>query len=123
MKILIQSAQILDTNSPFHQKQKNVLINNGRIDQIGDKNFSADRVIKAEGMFLSIGWFDLGTFIGDPGLEHREDLATAAKSAVAGVFTELAMFPNTSPSVQSKNEVSYITRQNENRLLQIHPMA
>ncbi|HEY0653101.1 MAG TPA: dihydroorotase [Chryseosolibacter sp.] len=123
MKILIQSPQILDPNSPFHQKEKNVLINNGRIEQIGDKNFSADKVIKAEGMLLSVGWFDLGTFIGDPGLEHREDLNSAAKAAVAGGFTELAMLPNTSPSVQSKNEVSYITRLNENRLLQVHAMA
>lgn len=123
MKILIQSPQILDSNSPFHQKEKNVLINNGRIEQIGDKNFSADKVIKAEGMLLSIGWFDLGTFIGDPGLEHREDLASAAKVAVAGGFTEVAMLPNTSPCVQSKNEISYITRLNENRLLQIHAMA
>lgn len=123
MKILIQSPQILDPNSSFHQKEKNVLINNGKIEQIGDKNFSADKVIKAEGMILSIGWFDLGTFIGDPGLEHREDLTSAAKVAVAGGFTELAMLPNTSPSVQSKNEVSYITRLNDNRLLQIHAMA
>jgi dihydroorotase len=123
MKILLQSPQILDSNSPFHQKEKNVLINNGRIEQIGDKNYSADKVIKAEGMLLSVGWFDLGTFIGDPGLEHREDLNSAAKVAVAGGFTELAMLPNTSPSVQSKNEISYITRLNENRLLQIHAMA
>lgn len=123
MKILIQSPQILDSSSPFHQKEKNVLINNGKIEQIGDKNFSADRVIKAEGMLLSPGWFDLGTFIGDPGLEHREDLASAAKVAVAGGFTELAMLPNTVPSVQTKNEISYITRFNENRLLQIHAMA
>jgi dihydroorotase len=123
MKILIQSPQILDSRSPFHQKEKNVLINNGRIEQIGDKNFSADRTIKAEGMLLSIGWFDLGTFIGDPGLEHREDLASAAKVAIAGGFTELAMLPNTQPSVQTKNEISYITRLNENRLLQIHAMA
>jgi dihydroorotase len=123
MKILIQSPQILDKSSPFHQKEKNVLINNGRIEQIGDKNYSADKVIKAEGMLLSVGWFDLGTFIGDPGLEHREDLASTAKVAVAGGFSELAMLPNTAPSVQSKNEISYITRLNENRLLQIHAMA
>jgi dihydroorotase len=123
MKILIQSPQIFDSSSPFHQKEKNVLINNGKIEQIGDKNYTADKVIKADGMLLSVGWFDLGTFVGDPGLEHREDLASAAKVAVAGGFSELAMLPNTSPSVQSKNEISYITRLNENRLLQIHAMA
>ncbi|MFZ6011223.1 MAG: dihydroorotase [Bacteroidota bacterium] len=123
MKILIQSPQILDPDSPHHQKEKNVLITNGRIAEIGDKNYSADKVIKAEGMKLSIGWFDLGTFIGDPGLEHKEDLESGAKAAVSGGFTEIAVLPNTSPCVQTKNEISYLTRGNDNRLLQVHALA
>jgi dihydroorotase len=123
MKILIQSPQILDSNSSFHQQEKNVLINNGRIIAIGDKNYSADKVIKAEGMKLSIGWFDLGTYIGDPGLEHKEDLASGTRAAASGGFTELAMLPNTSPAVQTKNEISYLTQENDTRLVQIHVMA
>jgi formylmethanofuran dehydrogenase subunit A len=67
MKILLQAPQLIDPASPFHLKEKNVLINNGKIVEIGDKNFSADRVIKAEGMKLSCGWFDLGTTVCDPG--------------------------------------------------------
>ncbi len=123
MKILIQSPLIVAADSPFHLKEKNVLLNNGRIAEIGDKNYSADKIIKAEGMLLSAGWFDLGTFIGDPGLEHREDLNSAAKVAAVGGFTEIAVLPNTAPSVQTKNEISYITRNNENRLVQIHALA
>lgn len=123
MKILLQAAEIIDRSSPFHQKVKNVLIANGRITEIGDKNYSADRIIKAEGMKLTIGWFDLGTSIGDPGLEHKEDLESAARAAAAGGFTEIAVLPNTSPSVQTKNEVSYITGGNDNRLVQIYALA
>jgi dihydroorotase len=123
MKILLQAPEIIDSNSQFHKKVKNVLIHNGRITDIGDKNFTADRVIKAEGMKLSIGWIDIGTFIGDPGLEHKEDLESAAKAAAAGGFTEIVVLPNTSPSVQTKNEVRYITRENNNRLVQIHALA
>jgi dihydroorotase len=123
MKILIQAAKILDSNSPFHKKEKNVLLQNGRITEIGDKNYQADKVIKAEGMILSTGWFDLGTFIGDPGLEHKEDLESGAKAAVAGGFTEIAVLPNTVPSIQTKNDVNYLTRGNDNRLLQVHPLA
>ena len=123
MKILIQAPEIIDPNSPFHQKEKNVLIHNGRISAIGDKNYSADKTIKAEGMKLSIGWFDLGTFIGDPGLENKEDLESGTRVAAAGGFTELAMLPNTNPCVQTKNEISYLMRGNENRLVQIHPLA
>ncbi len=123
MKILLQAPEIIDSNSSFHQKVKNVLISNGRIAEIGDKNYAADRTIKAEGMKLTIGWLDLGTFVGDPGLEHKEDLESVAKAAAAGGFTEIAILPNTVPSIQSKNEVSYVTGGNNNRLVQIHALA
>ena len=123
MKILIQSAEIIDAGSPFHRKKKNVLINAGRITEIGDKNYSADKIIKADGMILSAGWLDLGAFVGDPGLEHKEDLSSLAKAAAAGGFTEVAVLPNTHPPIQSKNEVSYIIQNNDNRLVQIHAMA
>src|ERR1700690_2289228 len=104
MKILIQSAEIIAPESPFHQKKKNILINNGRIDEIGDKNYSADKVIHAEGMVLSAGWFDIGAFVGDPGLEHKEDLHSLARAAAAGGFTGVAVLPNTHPALQGKNE-------------------
>jgi len=123
MKILLQSPRIVNIQSPFHLKKKNVLINNGRIAEIGDKNFSADKTIDADGMILSAGWFDLGTFVGDPGLEHREDLVSIANAAASGGFTEIAVLPNTHPTVQTKNEVSYITNGSDNRLVQIHALA
>lgn len=123
MKILIQGAEIIDSASSFHKKIKNVLVNNGRITEIGDKAFTADRVIKADGMKLTTGWFDLGTFVGDPGLEQKEDLDSVARAAAAGGFTGLAVLPNTSPCVQTKNEVSYLTRNNDSHLVQIYPLA
>lgn len=123
MKILLQSPQIIDPNSPYHLKEKNVLINNGRIIEIGDKNYTADKVIKAEGMKLSIGWFDLGTSVPDPGHEYKEDLESGMRAAAAGGFTEIAVLPNTSPAVQTKNEVSYLIKGNDTNLVKIHPLA
>ncbi|WP_165823991.1 dihydroorotase [Pseudochryseolinea flava] len=123
MKILLQSPQIIDPNSPYHLKEKNVLINNGRIVEIGDKNYSADKVIKAEGMKLSIGWFDLGTSIPDPGHEYKEDLDSGMRAAAAGGFTQIAVLPNTSPAIQTKNEVSYLIKGNDTNLVKIHPLA
>jgi dihydroorotase len=123
MKILIQGPEILDAGSPFHKKEKNILINNGRILEIGDKNYGADKVIRGDGMKLSVGWFDLGTFIGDPGLEHKEDIESASKAAAAGGFTGMAVLPNTTPCVQTKNEVSYLVKGNDTQLVQIHALA
>jgi dihydroorotase len=123
VKIFIQGARILDSKSPFHQKIKNVLITNGRISEIGDKNFSADKTIKAEGMILSMGWFDMGCFLADPGMEHKEDLQSGAEAAMAGGFTEVAVLPNTIPAIQTKNEVSYVRKNNLHQLIQIHALA
>ncbi|MBS1487460.1 MAG: dihydroorotase [Bacteroidetes bacterium] len=123
MRVLLQSARIVNRASSFHLKKKNILIANGRIAEIGDKNYSADKIIDADGMLLSAGWFDLGTFVGDPGLEQREDLTSLARAASAGGFTEVAVLPNTQPTIQTKNEVSYITQGNESRLVQVHALA
>ena len=123
MKILIQSAAILDTNSPFHKKKKNILIQNGRIAEIGDKKYAADKVIDAKGLIVSVGWIDMGTYVGDPGYEQKEDVSSVMKAAAVGGFTALALLPNTSPSVQSKNEISYLTNGNASRLVQLHAMA
>jgi dihydroorotase len=123
MKILIQSARIISKGSPFHLKTRNVLLNNGRIAEIGDKNYSADKVIDATGMILSPGWVDLAASVGDPGHEQREDLQSLAKAAAAGGFTEVAVLPNTHPAVQTKNEITYLTANNDNRLVQIHALA
>jgi dihydroorotase len=123
MKILIQSAKIISKGTPHHLKKRNVLISSGRIAEIGDKNYQADKVIDADGMILSAGWLDLGAYVGDPGLEHKEDLSSIAKAAAAGGFTEVALLPNTYPTVQTKNEISYITQGNNNRLVQLHTLA
>ncbi|MBN8577256.1 MAG: dihydroorotase [Cytophagales bacterium] len=123
MKLLIQSAKIISKGSPFHLKTRNVLLHNGRIAEIGEKNYSADRVIDAAGMILSAGWVDLGASVGDPGHEQKEDLQSLAKAASAGGFTEVAVLPNTQPTVQTKNEISYLTANNTNRLVQIHALA
>lgn len=123
MKILIQSAKIISPGSPHHLKKRNVLIANGKIAEVGERKYSADKEIDADGMLLSIGWFDLGAFVGDPGLEYKEDIASLVRAAAAGGFTELAVLPNTHPAVQTKNEIAYLTQGNANRLVQIHALA
>ncbi len=122
-KILIRSVQIFHQSSPFHKKKRNVLIKNGKISAIGQKDYRADITIDGKGMILTIGWFDLRANFCDPGNEHKEDLATGAATAAAGGFTEVALLPNTNPPIQSKNEISYVASGNRNRLVQLHPIA
>lgn len=124
--LLIQSATILDPQSPFHGKVADVLIMKGKISEIGktislvDKNI---QVISALGQYLSPGFFDLNVNFGEPGLETKEDLQTGSLAAAAGGFTGLALMPNTIPSVDSKGGVAFIINKTQNQLVDILPLG
>lgn len=125
MKLLLKRLNILDKNSPWHQKQVSILIENGTITKIGKsirltKNV---KVVEFDNATASIGWLDIGTQIGEPGYEHRETLKTVAAAAARGGFTELACFPNTNPTIHTKSEVQYIKNNTSNYLVQFHPIG
>jgi dihydroorotase len=123
MKILLQSVQICDKNSPHHNSTVNVLIHNGNITYIGSENQDSDKLIDCKGKFLSPGWFDMRANFCDPGYEHKEDIESGSLAAASGGFTEVALLPNTKPVVQSKNDIAYIRSKNHSNLTSLHPMA
>jgi dihydroorotase len=123
MKILIKSADILDPGNTFNRKKKNILIENGIIKSISDKESKADEVIDASGLKLSPGWFDMRCAIRDPGFEHKEDIHSVSMAAAAGGFTGIACLPDTNPIIQTKDVISYIRSKSENTILDIFPMA
>jgi dihydroorotase len=123
MKILIKSADILDPGNSFHKKKKNILIENGIIKSVSDKDFKADEVIDATGLKLSPGWFDMRCAIRDPGFEHKEDINSVSMAAAAGGFTGIACLPNTNPVIQTKDVISYIKTKSANTIIDIYPIA
>ncbi|MFL5730836.1 MAG: dihydroorotase, partial [Cytophagaceae bacterium] len=123
MKILIKSVDILDPGHSFHRKKKNVLIENGIIKAVSDKESKADEVIDGAGLKLSPGWFDMRSAIRDPGFEHKEDINSVSLAAAAGGFTALACLPNTNPVIQSKDVISYIKTKSASTLIDIFPIA
>jgi dihydroorotase len=56
------------------------------------------------------GITDLRCFIGEPGFEYRETLASASASALAGGITTLCMQPNTSPVIDDPALVDFVKR-------------
>ncbi len=123
MRVLIKGAEIIDKNSTHHRTVKNVLVVDGIIQQISNEDNGAETIIDAHGLQLSIGWFDMRTTIGEPGFEHKEDIASVCAAAAAGGFTDIASLPDTKPVVQSKNVVSFIKSKCRDQLVQVHPMA
>ena len=109
MKILLKSVTIISPGSSYHNKSSDILIENGKISKIGTSvKENADEVIKGKDLYVSLGWLDMGAHIGDPGLEHKEDFASASKAASFGGFTSVAIYPNTVPVIQSKEAVQYV---------------
>ena len=107
MSILITEAKILDTQSPYNRKKVNILIKDGKIAYIGENKHKAEKTISAKGAILTPGWMDLQANFGDPGNEHKEDLTTGRKVAMAGGFTEVVVLPNTHPVIQRKNDILF----------------
>lgn len=121
MKILIKNALILHPGSPYHQKKKDLLINNGKIVRIDQNLKEEGTLIKGKNLMVSIGWFDMRSNFNDPGYEQKEDIVSGGETAAAGGFTGVALLPNTRPSIQSKNDIGYVLAKAEKCLPDIFP--
>lgn len=94
--ILIKQANIVNEGKIW---VADVLIKQGIIQKI-DKHIAdiADRVINAEGKYLLPGLIDDQVHFREPGLTHKAEIYTEAKSAVAGGITSFMEMPNTVPN-------------------------
>ena len=119
---LIKNVTIVAPNTKENGKKLDVLIAEGIIKEMGTNltNRTA-KVIEEVDLMLSPGWIDIGAQIGEPGLEHREDLVTVANAAAFGGYTTLACFPNTEPSIHSKTEVNFL--KNNSQLVEFRPIG
>lgn len=123
MKILIESANIFSPSSKWHLKKANVLIANGKIKSIGKSSYDHDKKIIGNGKWLTPGWFDSWAHFNDPGFENKEDIQTGREAASHGGFTAVMVIPNNNPVTDSKNQIKYLTRWNDNELVKIYPIA
>jgi dihydroorotase len=121
--ILIKNVEISDSQSTHFGKKKNILIDGARIKSISNETTLADKIIEAEGLKISSGWFDLRASFCDPGYEHKESLETGCKAACRGGFTGVAILPETKPIVQSKDTIAYIKAKSSSYLTDIFPLA
>ena len=80
MRILLKSVIIIESLSEFNGRTKDILIENGIIQQISDElEIVADYIISGENLYVSAGWVDMRVSSKDPGYESKEDLITLSK--------------------------------------------
>lgn len=121
--IVIRSAEIIDPASALHGRTRSILIEDGIIKKISEKELNADTTIEGKGLQVSIGWMDMRVATGDPGHEHKEDLMSVCNAAAQGGFTAIAVMPNTTPPIQTKESVEYIKSKTRTNLVDVYPVA
>src|SRR5919109_574228 len=67
-------------------------------------------VIDCAGKAVLPGLVDARVFVGEPGAEHRETIASASLAAAAGGVTSIVMMPDTDPVIDNVALVEFILR-------------
>jgi dihydroorotase len=82
-------------------------VRDGRIAAIGDIRVgSAAEEISAAGLHVLPGVIDTQVHFREPGLEHKEDLATGTAAAALGGVTTVFEMPNTKPSTSTAEAIA-----------------
>lgn len=72
---------------------------------------------------ISYGWINLEAAGGDPGLEHREDMASLQAAAAQGGFTHTGLRPGTIPPVQDKASINYVQQMSQAGPVKVLPLG
>lgn len=124
MSTLIKQVKIVFPGHDLNGKQMDILVENNRIKSIeSNLNVSAENTIDASGMMLFPSLVDAQCSIGEPGLEFKEDLRSAAAAAKRGGFGVLLMLPNTNPTIDSRGQLEYLTKRSADLDVKIIPYA
>lgn len=93
----------------------------GRIAAIGDlSRADAGRRFDATGLHVLPGVIDTQVHFREPGLEHKEDLASGSLAAVMGGVTAVFEMPNTKPSTTTPDDLDDKLRRARHRMFCDH---
>jgi dihydroorotase len=88
--------------TPEGRRRADLGIRDGRIAAMGDLGGSpAGAFLDAQGLHVLPGVIDTHVHFREPGLTHKEDIATGSLSAVVGGVTTVFEMPNTRPATTS----------------------
>ncbi|CAX25738.1 MAG: dihydroorotase [Methylorubrum extorquens] len=111
--LVLSNAHLLDPTSG-REGPGAVLVRDGRIADIAwgaAPDAPEDcKTIDCGGLTLAPGLIDLRAFVGEPGAEHRETLASASAAAAAGGVTTLVCMPDTNPVIDGPAIVDFVLR-------------
>ena len=108
-RIVIRGGRVIDPARRIDEAA-DVLIDDGRIADVGRVAAGSGREFDARGLVVAPGFIDLHTHLRDPGLEYKEDMASGTRAAARGGFTTVCAMPNTQPAMDTRATVEYVLR-------------
>jgi len=125
MNLIIRTARIIDSKSPFHNQIVDVKITNGTIEKIGNQLQNSDNYqeIKIENLHLSQGWFDSSVSLGEPGFEDRETIQNGLDVAAKSGFTGIALQPNSYPIIDNQSQVHFVKQKAIKSATDLYPIG
>jgi dihydroorotase len=122
------NARLIDPGSG-RDMRGGLVTQDGRIAAVGDFVRQGDapegaRVIDCAGDVVAPGLIDMQAFVGEPGAEHRETIASATLAAAAGGVTTLVSTAATLPPVDDPAVVDFVLRRaRDTGRVRVAPMA
>lgn len=110
MRLLLKGGRIIDPSQGL-DTTADLLVEKGRIAEIGSiEPKPGDQVEDVTGKVVVPGLIDMHVHLREPGFEHKEDIETGSRAAVAGGFTAIAAMPNTNPVTDNRSVVEFIRK-------------
>ena len=104
MRILIKNATVV---LPDGVDRRSVVVDGAQIAEIDPApQLRVDEVVDAAGLHLIPGVVDDQVHFREPGLTHKEDLATASRACAKGGVTTFLEMPNTLPAATTRTRVA-----------------
>jgi dihydroorotase len=108
------NARLIDPERAIEIKG-GVLITDGLISDFGPAVAVGSlpphaHIVDCAGDIVAPGLIDMRAFLGEPGAEHRETIASATAAAAAGGITTILMRPDTTPAVDEAAVVDFLLR-------------
>ena len=126
--ILLANARIVDPSRDF-DFAGDLLIADGVIRDSKQGIHAAGvpegtEIIDCDGQLVTPGLVDMRAFIGEPGAEYRETLASASQAAAAGGVTTIVCQPDTDPVIDDPAIVDFVMRRaRDTAIVHVQPMG
>ncbi len=126
--LVVTGARIVDPSRGL-DGVGTVVVEDGRIAAAGPEALNQGapegaEVVDGRDLVVIPGLVDMRVFVGEPGHEHRETLASASHAAAVGGVTTIVVMPDTDPAIDDPALVDFLLRRaRDTAIVRVNVMA